>query len=586
MLELLLTLALATPPEVPPEFPANFGKGDAPVVEADVVPAGEEEAAPTDVVALSEYQLAQVSTAEVASGATRVTVETNTPTPRAGSFPVRFMVDNTQGPKGTLELRVTSSMLGRQHTVRRSVELNAGERRVVNLPVSSEFRYGTASARGAGVQVQQGGSLYFQSTYAPQRVVLSLSRPEQFEAFVGKKPRYSGANVLVHAVPPAEAPGELASYLGYDAVAVPDGAALDGLEEAQRRALEQYVATGGHLLVGGQVRSTAMFPLLDGVKPGAQPYGFGTLMLTKGSPDAALPVFREAMTVSPHGALPEYQRRFNRPSVSDVLLPQATAPLGRFLLIITLFTLAIGPGSVWVARRRGPAALLVTIPGTALVTCVAIITYSAIADGFTVHASTFGYTLLDSKQHRAITHGVTAYYANLGPSKAAYGPGTVLVAPHEDGRDKYVADLTWRDGLELGGDYVPSRSYREWGLVSVEPTRARLVLTRKGEGLVAQNALGVEIDSLLVNVDGALYSGLALRDGGEKPLEAGDQRSEPQDVAAADRFATALTQRFLDQPLAPGEFLARVGGQGFVPTGGIRTELHRGEHYVRGRVEP
>ena len=85
------------------------------------------------------------------------------------------------------------------------------------------------------------------------------------------------------------------------------------------------------------------------------------------------------------GAVGTGERRYGGGDAkSELLLPQATAPLGRFLFIITLFTLAIGPGSVWVARRRGPAALLVTIPGTALVTCVLIIGYSLIADGFRV----------------------------------------------------------------------------------------------------------------------------------------------------------------------------------------------------------
>ncbi len=561
---------------------------DAPVEAAPVAPlAGddEEETRDTALVSLFDYQLAQVSRSEVAGGDTRVAVETNAPTPRAGSFPVRFFIDNTSGPRGVVQLVVTSSILGSQHEVRRRVEVNAGERRVVSVPVASEFRYGRARATGAGIRSNSEGSIYFHGTYDPQRVVLSLSQPEQFEAFVGKKPRYSGANVQVHAIPPAEAPSELASYLGYDAVVVPDGATLDALDEAQRRAVEQYVATGGSLLVGGAVRSLSMFPLLDAVRPGAQPYGFGALLLSKGTPDPSLEVFRAAMPVSPSGPQPDYARRWDRDAARDLLLPQATAPLGRFLFIITLFTLAIGPGSVWIARRRGPATLLVTIPGTALVTCVAIIAYSVIADGFTVHASVYGYTLLDSKQHRAITQGVTAYYANLAPAKAVFGPSTMVVAPHADQRERYIADLEWSDGLRLGGDFVPSRMYREWGLVSVEPTRARLVLARRGDRAVLQNALGLQIDEVLLNHDGRLFTAKGLRDGAEGPLEDGDQLTR-EALRGAGRFGAQVPARVVDVALAPGEFLARVSGQGFVPSGGVRAQLHEAGHWVRGRVEP
>ena len=555
--------------------------------EADVAPiaAPEAEEEPsTGLVSLLDYQIAQVNRIDVASGRTRVAVESNAPSPRSGSFPVRFFIDNTTGPRQVINLSIRSTVSGGMHSVLRSVEVNAGERRTVNVPVPSEMRYGTVRAEGPGITEDANASMYFQATYDPQRVVLTISRPEQFEKYVGKSPRYSGANVQVHAIPPAEAPGELASYLGYDAIVVPDGSTLDTLDEVQRRALEAYVATGGHLLVGGGVRSPAIFPLLKAIRPGTTNYGFGKLLVTTGAPSGSLDVFRETIPVSPHGSLPEYERRYNNEAKKDLLLPQATAPLGRFLLIITLFTLAIGPGSVWVARRRGPAALLVTIPGTAVLTCAMIITYSVIADGFTVHTSSYGFTLLDSQQHRFITHGVTAYYANLAPSKATFGPSTMLVAPSEDRREKYVADLIWKDGLTLSGDFVPSRTYREWGFVSVEPTRARVVVKKKGDGWVVQNALGVRVERVLVNVDGRFFTGGPIRDGGEETLVAGNTLTFTANLAA-NRFSSDVAQAVAHRTLEHREFLARIVDATLVPTGGVSTKLNDAEHWVRGEFE-
>ncbi len=548
------------------------------------VPEPERDAEPsTSLVSLLDYQIAQVNRLDVAGGRTKVAVESNAPSPRAGSFPVRFFIDNTSGPRQVLTLSVRSTITGGMHSVVRSVEINAGERRTVNVPVPSEMRYGTVRAEGPGISEDANASMYFQATYDPQRVVLSISRPEQFEKFVGKAPRYSGANVQVHAIPPAEAPGELASYLGYDAIVVPDGATLDGLDEAQRRALEAYVATGGHLLVGGAVRSPAIFPLLKAIRPGTSSYGFGKLIVTTGVPAGDLDVFRDSLTVSPHGSLPEYERR-TAEAKKDLLLPQATAPLGRFLLIITLFTLAIGPGSVWVARRRGPAALLVTIPGTAFFTCAAIISYSLIADGFVVHTSSYGYTLLDSQQHRAITQGVTAYYANLAPAKATFGPSTMLVAPFEDRREKYVADLSWKDGLTLGGDFVPSRTYREWGFISVEPTRARVVVKKKGDSWVVQNALGVRVERVVVNVDGNFFTGGPVRDGGEETLVAGNTLTYAGNVASS-RFSSDVPDAVAHRSLQHREFLARIIGASLVPTGNVSSTLNDAEHWVRGEFE-
>lgn len=534
-------------------------------------------------VSLLDYQIAQVNRVEVAEGRTRVSVESNAPSPRAGSFPVRFFIDNSAGPSQRLTLSIRSTVGGGSAEVTRSVEVNAGERRTVNVPVQSELRYGQVRAEGPGIKENLGASMYFQSTYEPQRVVLSLSQPEAFEKFVGKSPRYSGANVLVHPIPPAEAPGELAAYLGYDAVVVPDGATIDTLDEAQRTALEAYAATGGRLLVGGAVRSPAAFPLRS-TRAGGGDYGFGRLVVGDGRTMGDPSLFRAEFPVSPHGAVPEYERRYNSAAKNELLLPQATAPLGRFLFIITLFTLAIGPGSVWIARRRGPAALLVTIPGTAIVTCVAIIGYSLIADGFTVHTASYGFTLLDGKQHRAITHGVTAYYANLAPSRAQLGPGAMLIAPHEDRREKYVASLTWKDGLTLGGDFVPSRTYREWGFVAVEPSRARLVIKPKGNAWVVQNALGFEVERVVVNVDGAFFTGGPVRDGGEAKLEAGNTLQFGK-MPAASRFSAAVTKAVVHDPLAPRQFLAKVTDDTLVPTAGVRSSRYKSEHWVRGEFE-
>lgn len=528
-------------------------------------------------VSLLDYQVPPVQRLDVADGRTRVSVENNAPAVRSGSMPVRFFIDNTQGPTQVIRFSIRGSVSGSAHVVTREAEVRAGERTTVTVPVPHELRYGSVTAAGPGITQSSGAQMYFQSTYEPQRVVLTLSQPEAFEKFIGRAPRYSGANVLVHAVPPAEAPRELASYLGYDLVVVPDPATLDALDGAARLALEAFVVSGGHALIGGQVRSTSTFP---SVKDG--PYGFGRVFLSDGAPSVR-PYFREGLPVNPQGPVPEYERRYNSSTVKASLLPQATAPLGRFLLIITLFTLAIGPGSIWVARRRGPAALLVTIPGTAFVTCLAIVGYSLVADGFTVHAASYSFTLLDNKQHRLVTTGLTAYYANLAPSKARFAPGTMLVAPWEERRERYIASLDWRDGLTVGGDFVPSRTYREWGFVSVEPSRARLVVKQKGDAWIVQNALGERLHSVVVNVDGTFFTARDVREGGEAALEPGNNMSALSSTGMS-RFDRRVTE-VMTAPIGAGEFLARIEGQGLLPTGGISAEQAGGENWVRGGFE-
>ncbi|MCC6335575.1 MAG: hypothetical protein IT380_16485 [Myxococcales bacterium] len=586
MLEVLaLTLALSAGVLQTGETDAEEAAPEAPVA----MPLDGEEEDPdygtTAPSVLLKYQLAQLQRATVGGGATKVSVETNAPTPAFGTFPVRVFVDNSTGPKQTISLSFRGNVGGGFHSVARQVELNAGERRVVNLPAPAELRYGTLRASGPGITEGGEASVYFNGVYASQKVVLTLSGPERFQAFVGKPPSYARADVFVMTIPAPEAPVELAGYLGYDAVLVPDATTLESLDEGQRRALEAYAATGGHLVVKGPLRATTVFPLLSGAPKKVQPYGLGRLAVVDEVPDNDTLTLRAAPPVRPQGPVPEYERRYRDGERLEPLLPQATAPLGRFLLIITAFTLAIGPGSIWVARRRGPAALLVTIPGTAFVTCVAIISYSLIADGFTVHAAMYSFTRLDSKQHRALTAGVTAYYANLAPGRATFSASTVPIPPWDDSRERFMADMTWKDGLTMGSDFVPSRVYREWGFLSLEPTRARLALKQSGDGWVVQNALGHRVAEVAVRIDGLTWEARDVKDGGEGQLVRGGD-VEYRAHAAASRFGPVVADAIVHQELGEGQFLARLEGEGFLPTGGLHLALHASEHWVRGEVEP
>jgi hypothetical protein len=556
------------------------------------VPADDEEEARAGAVeplvdttpsVFGDYQLAQLLRETVGGGATKVSVETNAPAPSFGTFPMRVFVDNSAGPRQTIALTFRGNVGGALHTVSRQVEVDTGERRVVNVPVPCDMRYGELDASGPGITEGAKTSIHF--TQYSRKVVLSLSGPERFQAFVGKPPSYRHADVLVMTIPAPEAPVELASYLGYDAVILPDATTLESLDEGQRRALEAYAATGGHLVLKGPLRATNFFPLLVEPPKKVQPYGLGRLAVVDDTPDSDTLTLRAMPAVRPEGPVTEFERRFGTGVELKPLLPQATAPVGRFLLIITAFTLVIGPGSIWVARRRGPAALLVTIPGTALVTCVVIIAYSLIADGFTVHGAMYSFTRLDSKQHRAITAGVAAYYANLAPGQVTFSASTVPISPWDDDREHFVADMAWRDGLTLGSDFVPSRVYREWGFLSVEPTRARLVLKRSADGWAVQNALGHRIAEVAVSIDGVTWGANDVSDGGEAALIRGKEVLYHGN-AAARRFGHQVADRIVHEALKDGEFLARLEGEGFLPTGGLRLSLHASQHWVRGEVHP
>lgn len=538
------------------------------------------------------YQFSQVQRVAIADGRTRVSVETGLTAPKGGFAPLHVFIDNSAGPRQTISLTYRARGDDGVSVISRAVEVAEGAHLPVTIPIPSGLLRGEIEARGPGIAsaVSRYGS--FGVTLDGHRSVLTLGKPGSFQKFVGRPPEldFSSAEVQVAVVPLDQAPVEPAAYVGYEAVVLPEASTLEHLDEAQRRALEAYAALGGTLIIQGSLRTAAAFPLAKDLRATSQHYGFGVLVQDPGgtAPSALKEAHR--LAVSPQNST--QARRYPRGSLGNYnldefapLLPQATAPVGSFLFIMTIFTLLIGPGSLWVAKRRGAAALLITIPGTAFATCALIVGYSAFADGFTVHSASYGYTLLDSANHRAITAGLSAYYANLAPSKASF-PGLVVpLAPWQDRAGHTTANLEWRDGARFGSDFLPSRRYREWGLLSVEPTRARLVLKKKGQDWVVQNALGAKVGGLWVRVHGKLLHGGEVADGSEGPLV-------EQNAFVAPLLPTDPRSRFEERvrgvfEAAPGEmeFVAVLTGQAFVPTGGLITQLHDGGSLVRGEVE-
>lgn len=530
------------------------------------------------------YQFSQTERIEVASGKTIVSAIGRGHTPWMGWFPLRISIDNTMGPKQTVTLTFrTFGGNGGNTEVSRSVEVEAGSRLAFSMPVPAESHYGTLEATSPVIG-RQSGQVGFTSIYDRNRLVLAYGTPETFEAFVNQKPDNSGGEDQVVTLPLEEAPTELTAYLGTHAVIIADPRGFEGLNEAQRRALEGWVATGGTLMLRALPRTAGALPLLAG-EDALQPYGFGHLALRNDSmnvsqlPEARLPV-------APMGQQ-ETTRRYatNGTASYTALLPQALVPVGRFLFIITLFTLLIGPGSVWIARRRGPAVLLATIPATAFATCVVILGSSLLLDGFTVHGATYGYTLLDRAHNRAITVGLNAWYANLAPRGASFESTTALIAPQRGG-DATAIDVEWQDGARYRSGFIPSRTYREWGVASVEATRARLVVKPKGDGFSLQNALGHRLAVVWVRVGDDLFVAKDVRDGGEVTLQPDDRVDETKlDVAGSRRFVESQWRPLVMAPLGDGEFLASVEGRGFVSTGGVSMNLHDGRHVVRGEVE-
>jgi hypothetical protein len=345
-------------------------------------------------------------------------------------------------------------------------------------------------------------------------------------------------------------------------------------------------------------------PSLVGDEHGAHRYGFGRVRLCGADADECARGIRDDALLSerqvkPHGAQVRYRRSISlfarliggyygvdEPQHQGAgLLPQATVPIGRFLLIIALFTLVIGPGSLWVARRRSTFFLLLTIPGTAAITIGSIVLYSLLGEGLGAHATTRAVTLLDRKHDRAISVGVYAFYANLEQEGAAFGKLDAVLSPEEGERSEVPID--WTQGARFGAGFVPSRTYREWGVLSVRSSRARLTARATADGAVlVQNALGGKIRQGQVRLGGKLWELGELADGHEGRATPAALDAEPPGARLdyADRLDYEALER-VDGPLAEGSFRALLQTNDALPLQGLELEHHESETLVAGEVD-
>lgn len=422
----------------------------------------------------------------------------------------------------------------------------------------------------------------------------------------------SGVSSDHEVVRPGMLPESWIDYTGVDLVAV-SLPTLESLREGERTALLKWVHAGGTLIVfgvgGAAAESDALTRVLDlerhaavgrewkpgnvaerrivtyddssgtttlvegrGVVDGdaqaawpAEAFASRSLMLGKvfafagdpfpGTPhdwawlgtaaslDRLLWVKRNGMSARvPNGEF----LQFLIPSVKGV-------PVGAFLVLITLFTVVIGPlNYMYLWKRSRLYLLVVTIPLTAFATSLALFAYSAMAHGFATKARVRSLTLLDQRANTAVTTSRLSLYSGIAPSGGLrFGPETAVfpIWPPSEGFSSGVVD--WSETQRLESGWLRSRTRTQFLTVSHRGQRGRLEVTGSGGAVTAANGLEWDIAALVV------------RDGAGRTLYAtqvpagGSAQLVPITLDQRKDFATLLLQH---APRLP-DYLADHGGR-------------------------
>jgi hypothetical protein len=212
------------------------------------------------------------------------------------------------------------------------------------------------------------------------------------------------------------------------------------------------------------------------------------------------------------------------------------APVGSYLLLITLFVIVIGPVNYfWLRRWKRLYLLLVTVPlGAALVT-FALLNYALLTDGLGVRVRVRSLTHLDQRNQQAVSWSRQSYYAGLAPSRGLQFPETAAFYPIEQDpadRHRQVGHrrLRWDDGQHLTSGYMTSRATSQFLVVQSGRSERELVVRSDQDAAPSvENRLGADLVWLVLrNADGRFFRGEALAAGQTARL----QPSEPTTATA------------------------------------------------------
>lgn len=224
----------------------------------------------------------------------------------------------------------------------------------------------------------------------------------------------------------------------------------------------------------------------------------------------------------------------------DIMIPGlGTPPVYTFLVIVTLFAVAVGPlnyGILW--RKKATSWVLITVPvGAALVT-LGTIAYAFLYEGLGVRARIRSVTLVEP-DGTMVTRARQLYYAGMAPSAGLEFPESALVVPFHSGVEEsspVTKELVWANGQAWRAGYLTSRQPRPVFVEDVGRYGSQIVIRRHPE-LIAINQLGAHVKKLFVQGDSnQWFEAEDIAPGAHKTLAATDRSKVERELAALGQY--------------------------------------------------
>jgi hypothetical protein len=223
-------------------------------------------------------------------------------------------------------------------------------------------------------------------------------------------------------------------------------------------------------------------------------------------------------------------------------------PILLFLLVITVFSVVIGPVNFVIAIKRLKRyyLVLITIPLISVITTVGVLSYGLFRDGLGTKVRRRAYVELNQETGRSHSWSRQTYYPSIGPSGGARFPLNSAIYPisPQPGRPaRNPHTIRWEGSQRLARGYVRARTLSQFMVVQpTKSTAANIAFSEKGKKLVAKNELGGDITHLIVcDKTGKFHAGELIEDGKSLVLK----------TTTSVKISTAIRKTLLEQGLEP-----------------------------------
>jgi hypothetical protein len=234
-------------------------------------------------------------------------------------------------------------------------------------------------------------------------------------------------------------------------------------------------------------------------------------------------------------------------------------PVYGFMVMITAFTVLIGPVNYFYLRRKRMLwLLLVTVPATALVTSALLVGYSVAAHGFSIRSRIRSLTVLDQKSHSAVTFARLALFAGVAPARGMrFSTETAVYPVFPSTVDPGAFTVDWTENQALTSGWLFSRTRTQFLTVghAEQPDHVDVKPGQDG-GLTIANGLPWELEAVLVaDASGGLFSARNVSSNASLPLARASGTDRSDFVRLLGRNRPELPDNFSLPALGP--FLGR-----------------------------